>query len=110
MFTNFKDLHKAYGFYDGIGTRNDLSYEEEKAFVADCFDTYEHIGFASTFDTPYGDQKKYVGMKFSVLGRLDERQADLESLPMWKIQFEDGEIVDAFPEEICLAERNKTIS
>lgn len=110
MYTNFKDLHKAYGFEDGNRTRDNLSYEEEKAFVEDCFDTYEHIGFADTFGTPYDGERKYVGMKFTVLGRVkdiaeDKDGADLECLPMWNIQFENGDTMAAYPEEICLAER-----
>ena len=110
MYTNFKDLHRAYGFGNGDRTRDNLSYEEEKAFVEDCFDTYEHIGFANTFGTPYDGERKYVGMKFAVLGRVrdiavDINGADLECLPMWHIQFENGEVIAAYPEEICLAER-----
>lgn len=110
MYTNFKDLHKAYGFENCNKTRDNLSYEEEKSFVKDCFETYEHIGFADTFGTPYDGERKYVGMKFTVLGRVkeiteDKDGADLECLPMWNIQFENGDTIAAYPEEICLAER-----
>ena len=110
MYTNFKDLHKAYGFNDGNKTRDDLSYEEEKSFVNDCFDTYEHIGFAETFGTPYAEDARLMGKKFIVLGRVkelteDKNGADLECLPMWNIRFEDGFEMAAHPEEICLAER-----
>lgn len=109
-YTNFTDLHRAYGFDNGNRSREHLSYEEEKAFVQDCFDTYEHIGFADTFRTPYESEKKYNGMKFSVLGRVkeiseDKDGNDLECLPMWSIQFENGDKIHAYPEEICLAER-----
>lgn len=112
MYTNFDDLHKAYGLYDGNKTRDNLDYEEEKAFVNDCFDTYEHIGFADTFGTSYDGERKYVGMKFTVLDRVkdireDESGADLECLPMWNIQFENGDLMAAYPEEICLAERKQ---
>ena len=55
-------------------------------------------------------ERKYVGMKFTVLGRVkdiaeDKDGADLECLPMWNIQFENGDMMAAYPEEICLAER-----
>ena len=111
MYTNFKELHKAYGFNNGERTRDNLSYEEEKNFVKDCFDTYEHIGFAETFGTPYTGEKHLVGKKFIVLDRVkelseDSNGADLECLPMWNIRFEDGFEMPAYPEEICLAERN----
>ena len=34
-----------------------------------------------------------------------ENGADLECLPMWNIQLKNGDIMAAYPEEICLAER-----
>lgn len=76
-----------------------------------CFDAYEHIGFADTFGTPYTSEKRYEGMKFTVLGRVKEitenkeNGIDLECLPMWNIRLENGDIMAAYPEEIRLAER-----
>lgn len=112
MYTNFKDLHKAYGFDNPSKSREDLTEDEEIAFVNDCYETYEHIGFTDTFDTPYTDNKKYVGMKFIVVGRVkelsvDKDGVDLENLPMWNIQLENGDTIAAYPEEICLAERSR---
>lgn len=109
MYTNFKELHKTYGFENGNRTRNNLSYEEEKSFVTDCFETYEHIGFSETFGTPYTGEKQLVGKKFNVISRVkelseDSKGADLECLPMWNIRFEDGFEMVAYPEEICLTE------
>lgn len=111
MYTNFDDIDKAYGLHDGTKTREDLTEEELRAFINDCFDTYEHIGFAETFDTPYSDMKDLVGQKFTVLDRVKELEegkegVDLECLPMWNIRFENGFETAAHPEEICLAERN----
>ena len=112
MYTNFKDLLKAYGFYNTEKSRENLTEDEERAFVNDCYDTYEHIGFAETFNTPYTDKEMYKGMKFTVLDRVKEFSEetkegnDLECLPMWNIRFEDGFEMAAYPEEICLAERN----
>ena len=83
-----------------------LTMKLKKAFVNDCFDTYEYIGFAETFDSPYEDCEHLKGMRFTVISKLNEESADLEVLPMWKIRFENGEEIDAYPEEICLAERN----
>jgi len=110
MYTNFEELHKAYGINNSSKTRQDLTEKEERAFVNDCFEMYEHIGFAKTFGTPYSGEKHLIGKKFIVLGRVnelinDENGADLECLPMWNIRFEDGLEMTAFPEEICLAER-----
>ena len=111
MYKNFKELHKVYGFDNPYTTRDDLTENEERNFVNDCFELYEHIGFAKTFGTPYTGEKKYLGMKFTVLGRVKEitedkeNSADLECLPMWHILFENGDKMAAYPEEICLYER-----
>lgn len=43
MFTNFEELHKHYGFDNDNKSRTDLTIEEEKRFVQDCFDTYEKL-------------------------------------------------------------------
>ena len=112
MYTNFKDLHKAYGFDNPNKSREHLTEEEERAFVNDCYDTYEHIGFAETFGTPYTGEKHLLGKNFTVIGRVmeypeDKNGADLECLPMWKIRFEDGFEMVAYPEEICLEERKE---
>lgn len=109
MGKEFNELYKKYGLDNPYKSRDDLSEDEERNFINDCFDMYEHIGFANTFGTPYAG--KYEGMKFTVLGRVKEitedkeNGADLECLPMWNIQLENGDIMAAFPEEICLAER-----
>lgn len=111
MEKEFVELHRRYGFDNPNKTRDDLSEAEERNWVNDCFDVYEHIGFANTFGIPYAREKKYKGMRFSVLGRVKEitedkeNGADLECLPMWNIRLENGDIIAAYPEEICLAER-----
>lgn len=112
MYSNFEDLNKAYGLNNDLKTRAEMNKSEEKAFVNDCYDTYEYLGFAETFETPYTDKEKYNGMKFTILDRVkelsvDKDGADLECLPMWNIQFENGDKMTAYPEEICLAERSR---
>lgn len=38
-----------------------------------------------------------------MIGRCEEgKEWDLESLPAWKIEFEDGHKMNAYPEEIYL--------
>lgn len=100
VYENFEKLNAQYP------ERDDMSFEEELEYVKDCFDTYENIGFTDTFQTPYEDKAKYNGMRFSVVKRLSyvENDTDLECLPMWRIKFENGEEIDAYPEEICEAE------
>lgn len=112
-YKTFTDLHKAYGFDGPEKTREDLTEEEERAFVEDCFDTYELTGFSETFHSPYGSMRKYNGMGFTVVERVgespeDESGADLSCLPIWRIRLENGEATHALPEEICIAEERKT--
>ena len=43
------------------------------------------------------EDKSYVGKPFKVIGRCEEgKEWDLESLPAWKIEFEDGHKMDAY--------------
>lgn len=86
--------------------RDHMTEEEEKSFVAHWFNEYERIGFAGTFESPYSDQKKYNGQTFEVLGRCcEDNRHDLEVLPVWKIRLACGDEIEAFPEEICILER-----
>ena len=104
IYETFKKLNKEYP------ERSDMSFDEELSYVEDCFDTYEHIGFTETFNTTFDDKAEYNGMKFTVDGRLSyaNGEADIECLPMWHITMENGDKIDAYPEEICKAEANKT--
>lgn len=85
--------------------RDHMTEAEERAFVAYWFDEYERVGFCKTFDTPYESQAKYKGQTFSYLARCDEENRDLETLPAWRIRLECGDEIEAYPEEICKAER-----
>ena len=85
--------------------RDDMTEERELEYVSDCFDAYEEDGFADTFGTPYCGEKSLVGKKFVVVGRVSQDEAELECLPMWNIQFEDGKQIAAYPEEIIKSEQ-----
>ena len=100
VYKNFEELNAEYP------ERSEIGFEDELSYVNDCFDTYESIGFNGTFKTPYEDKKQFAGMKFTVDGRLSyvNGEADITALPMWHITFENGEKIDAYPEEICKAE------
>lgn len=82
-----------------------LSEEKEKEFVEDAFNMYEGGGFSPTFHTPFEDRADMNGVAFQVIGRATTENCDLEQLPMWKIEFEDGTEDYAFPCEITEIER-----
>ena len=95
-----------------LDSRETMTWEEEHAFVDYCFNLYEAEGFAKVFCSPYEADEARNGMPYKVLGRVKvyeggdftNDEADLECLPMWMIQFEDGHIMNAYPEEIIPSE------
>lgn len=86
--------------------RDEMNTERERQFLKDLYDVYESVGFANKFWTPFDlndEDKKYINQPFKVVGRCEEGDEwDLESLPAWKIEFEDGHTMNAYPEEIYL--------
>lgn len=82
-----------------------LSEEEEREFVEDAFNMYETGGFSPTFHTPFTDRADMNGVAFQVIGRATTENCDLEQLPVWKIEFEDGTKDYAYPCEITEIER-----
>jgi hypothetical protein len=71
-----------------------------KTDVDKLFAYYENRQ-SKTFHTPYSDYQDLNGKRFHILRRLTEKDADIEVLPMWCIETEDGVVIHAFPEEIC---------
>lgn len=106
MMDSWKNMAKKYP-----ECRCDMTPEREEEFVNDCFDLYEKEGFNKVFWSQGGDYKSYHGKKFQVVGRLpiyDGKNdgSDLECLPMWKIRFENGTEISAYPDEIVTRGRN----
>jgi len=57
--------------------------------------------FKEKFFTIYDDHKSRNGQRFEVLGKKPAHEYDIEYVGvMWKIRFEDGTVLDAFPEEV----------
>ena len=85
----------------------DYYFDIEELFMMkqDAFEMYEETGFIEKFDSPYEELGKN-GMSFKVIRRGSETldQIDLENLPMWLIEFENGEQAFCYPEEICKVE------
>ena len=87
---------------------SELPDEQFHEFIDDCFAMYEAGGFLEKFDSPYDDEGEHNGMGFKVLRRTNESEADLETLPTWLVQFENGDTAYCYPEEICVIEHQKT--
>jgi hypothetical protein len=90
--------------------RGNMTTEQEIAFVDVCYEAYEAEGFSDVFSSPYSED--HIGDKFTVIGRVSPHKeeqpekylADLETLPLWIIRFEDGSEMAAYPEEIIPSE------
>ena len=82
-----------------------LSNEELRQFKQDRFEMYEQDGFLDTFDSPYDEQGEHNGMKFKVVRRATSEECDLEAMPLWLVEFENGDTAYCYPEEICKAEK-----
>ncbi len=83
---------------------DELPEDSYREFKQDCFDMYETTGFLDAFDSPYDDHGEHNGMPFKVLRRAKEGECDLEAMPLWLIEFENGDSAYCYPEEICKTE------
>ena len=66
--------------WKGIST-DDMTDEQFVEFKNDCFE-----------------------MSFKVLRRATTEECDLEAMPIWYIEFENGDTAYCYPEEICKSE------
>lgn len=90
--------------------RTQLSEKDEKTYVNRAFKIYEEVGFESVLPDVGGlndEEVPYIGKPFKVTGRCKAPEWDLECLPAWNIEFEDGHKMEAYPEEICILEREQ---
>lgn len=85
----------------GVNT-SDMTDEQYEEFKNDCFKAYEETGFKDAFDSPYDDEGEHNGMKFKVLRRATTKECDLEAMPLWFVEFENGDTAYCYPEEICI--------
>lgn len=85
-------------------SREEMTEEREKEYIADCFVAYENEQMSEKFWSPFGDYEERFGQHFKVVNRCDENGCHLGALPMWNIQFDDGTVIGAYPEEIVLSE------
>ena len=98
------EFEKKWGKVD-VDTLSDAEFAR---FKQDCFEMYEQTGFIDKFDSPYDDigggEHEHNGMTFKVLRRATMQECDIEAMPIWYIEFENGDTAYCYPEEICVAE------
>jgi hypothetical protein len=60
------------------------------------------VTIRKTFTTPFQQHRDRIGQRFEIVRKITEpdENFDEESLPMYRIRFEDGFETDAFPVEV----------
>lgn len=96
---------KEFNLKWGHFTTDEMSDEQFQEFKNDCFSMYEETGFTSLFNSPYDDNGEHNGMTFKVIRRATAEECDIEAMPLWLIEFENGDTAYCYPEEICKAEQ-----
>lgn len=95
-----KDMEQKYPMM-----RDEMTKEQEKEWLEDCYSLYEKKGFVRCFWSCGGDYEEYHEKPFKVLRRTKESDGfDMECLPAWRIEFKDGKLLDAYPSEIIPSE------
>lgn len=79
-----------------------MTAEREREYVNDLSNCFENEGLNKVFWSPYGNigETEYYGKPFKVLGRTSEIRNNLQILPLWDIEFEDGKQLTVEPSEI----------
>ena len=88
----------------GNANQDEMSLKELTEFKEDCFKMYETYGFQELFNSPYDEPAEHNGMPFKVLRRATTDECDLEAMPLWYVEFENGDHAYCYPEEICILE------
>lgn len=94
------ELDKLMPLYDKHVILNQKKMDEE--FVEETFKEFEREGHSQTFHASGDDYAQYDGQPYTILGRIpaSENENIWDGLPMWKIQFKDGNRTGVFPDEI----------
>lgn len=60
--------------------------------------------YRKTFNSPYEQHANRIGQSFTVLSVIDkpDESHDEECLPMYRVRFEDGTEIEAWPEEVIV--------
>ena len=87
-----------------------MSKEECLALRMLEFDFYEQVGVHDKYDDVHGSYPSHHGFPFKLNGRVAVKDVEHPYyLPMWEIEFEDGTIMSAYPEEIFSVEKIKKV-
>lgn len=94
----YKELLDKWG---GDLDRSDLSFEDELEYVNDWYELGKSLP-TKPLEPNFTDYAKYKGQSFEIVDTVSyvNDNADLETLPLWKIQVPDGTLIWADCNEI----------
>ena len=93
--------------YPNGGFIDELPIDKYREYIQDCFDAYENENdFATVWWSPYHEDIP-DGTKIISRRRAEEDrdQVDLDCMPMWIVEFENGKQMAVYPEELSIRER-----
>lgn len=94
----FETLNKRFPDLRGLSSVDRIRYAHAYATVQ------EKAGFSTFYWTQDPNYIHYNGATYSVLERCIQRDPGTENYVLWKIRFDDGNEILAYPKEICPGE------
>lgn len=97
MVSTYKELLEKWGDID----RSEMSFKMELAYVEDWYELGKNLP-TKPLEPNFTDYAKYKGQPFKIVGTVSyaNDDADLETLPLWKIEMPDGALIWADCNEI----------
>jgi hypothetical protein len=94
----YKELLDKWG---GDLDRSDLSFEDELEYINDWYELGKSLP-TKPLEPNFTDYAKYKGQSFEIVDTVSyvNDDADLETLPLWKIKMPDGTLIWADCNEI----------
>lgn len=92
----YKELLKKWG---DCPDRQKMSVEQEREYVSDWYKVGKNLP-KKPFSPLCADDETYRGQDFTIIGCLQEEEADLECLPIWRICMNDGRELEVVCDEI----------
>lgn len=92
----YQDLLNKWG--DDIN-RECMSYEKELEYVNDWYKIGKHLPIKE-YESNFSDYQKYKNQSFIIIGEVTTKESELCALPLWKIKFNDDNIIWADCDEI----------
>ena len=90
MVSTYKELIEKWG---GI-SRNEMSFEDELEYIEDWYELGKNLP-TKPLEPNFTEYAKYKGQQFKIVGTVSyvNDNADLETLPLWKVEMPDKTLI-----------------